>query len=537
VLTLALLPALAGQQGATVSAAVGGPDVGSQQPSIAWEAPAQMNADLDAMAGAGMTWVRADFYWSAIEYQRGHFAWSATDTFVHAAESRGLRVLAMPDYTPTWARTGPTDKYPPTNPSDYASFAAALAAHYAPMGVHDWEIWNEPNNAMFWQPRADPVAYTAMLKLADVAIKRADPSATVVTGGLSPASDDGHNVAPLTFLSSIYAHGGHGYFDAVGYHPYSYPYAPMYPADWNTFYRTPDVHALVAHYGDGAKQIWGTEVGFPTGTAAKAVSQQMQAQDISAAITQWTSWSFHGPIIFYTIRDLGTNLADVNENMGMVDRSWAPKQVFATVRRQLQAPQDVHATATVGAAAVTWSPPSYDYGRAITGYKIVASPSGASQNVSGDSRSVTFALGNGIAERFLVVPLRGSDAGVQSAMSNEVTPGAVNIVPGVASVAKPFSGTVTMRVPVTLDAPSNDTVTVQYSTASFPPTVNARPGVDYVSTSGTVAFAPRQTLAYVNVTVKANRAVVADDLFLLLFSHPHQGNLGGYFGLGIGLIT
>ena len=111
---LAITPALAGRRSATVSAALRSPDVGSQQPSIAWESTSQMNADLDAMVAAGMTWVRADFYWSSIEPQRGHFAWGATDNFVRAANARGLRVLAMPDYTPSWARSGPTDKYPPT---------------------------------------------------------------------------------------------------------------------------------------------------------------------------------------------------------------------------------------------------------------------------------------------------------------------------------------------------------------------------------------------------------------------------------------
>src|SRR5258706_5457825 len=215
-----------------------------------------------------------------MEKQRDTFSWTATDTFVRAARARGLRVLALPDYTPTWARSGPTDKYPPNNPADFAAFVEAAARHYAPMGVHAWEIWNEPNNAMFWAPRADPVAYTALLKLAGPAIKRADASATVVSGGLSPASDNSGNVAPLTFLTSMYAHGARGSFDAVGYHPYSYPYVPMYPAEWNTFFRTPDVHALMARNGDGDKRVWGTEVGFPTGTNSKAVSEAAQAQDI-----------------------------------------------------------------------------------------------------------------------------------------------------------------------------------------------------------------------------------------------------------------
>ena len=76
--------------------------------------------------------------------------------------------------------------------------------HYAPMGVHDWEIWNEQNRASFWLPKADPPTYTRMLKLAYPAIKQVDPHATVISGGLSPAGDNGHDMAPQTFLDAIY---------------------------------------------------------------------------------------------------------------------------------------------------------------------------------------------------------------------------------------------------------------------------------------------------------------------------------------------
>jgi hypothetical protein len=242
----------------------------------------------------------------------------------------------MPDYTPAWARSGPTDKYPPKNPVDYATFVGKLAARYAPMGVHAWEIWNEPNLSVFWAPRADPVAYTRLLKLAHAAIKRVDPWATVVSGGLAPAISNGNSVAPLAFIASMYAQGGRGSFEALGYHPYSYPYPPMYPADWNTFYRTPAVHALMVKYGDGAKRIWGTEAGYPTGTSPQAVSTSVQATYITAAIKQWTSWSFHGPLFVFSIRDYSTDRRLADANMGLLYSSGAPKPVYPAVKKLLR---------------------------------------------------------------------------------------------------------------------------------------------------------------------------------------------------------
>ena len=335
----AVVPAATRVHPATAATAAAGPaaaatGVGSQQPGIAYESPVPMHRDLDAIVAAGMTWVRADFFWSTIESAgKGVYAWGPTDAFVSAAHARGLNVLALVAYTPAWARTGASDTAPPNDPRDYADFVHAAALHYGPRGVHAWEIWNEPNLALFWSPKADPVAYAALLKRAYPAIKSADPKAVVVTGGLSPASDNAQDRAPITFLTDVYAHGGKGTFDAVGYHPYSFPYDPMFKADWNTFYRTPDFHAVMTKQGDGAKVVWGTEIGYPTGTSSRAVSQTRQGDYLVAAIKQWKSWSFTGPLFLFTIRDISRDKAAVNDNMGMLFADSSPKPAFAAIRR------------------------------------------------------------------------------------------------------------------------------------------------------------------------------------------------------------
>jgi hypothetical protein len=332
-LSLSLLPATR-STAATAPARVVG--VGSQQPGIAFESPAHLKRDLDAIAAAGMKWVRADFFWSAIQGGgKGTFEWGPTDAFVKAANARHLHVLALVAYTPAWARTGATDTYPPKDPRDYATFVHAAARRYGSKGVHAWEIWNEPNLSMFWSPKADPVAYTALLKRAYPAIKSADPKAIVVTGGLSPASDTSADRSPMTFLAELYLHGAKGSFSAAGYHPYSFPYSPMYKAEWNTFYRTPDFHGIMKYFGDGAKAVWGTELGYPTGTSSRAVSEQRQADDLVAAINQWTTWSFTGPLILFTLRDSSRNKADVNDNMGMLFVDGRHKPSYSAIRQAL----------------------------------------------------------------------------------------------------------------------------------------------------------------------------------------------------------
>jgi Calx-beta domain len=209
------------------------------------------------------------------------------------------------------------------------------------------------------------------------------------------------------------------------------------------------------------------------------VSAAMQATDISSAIAQWTSWSFHGPIIFYTIRDIGTDPTNVDDNMGMLDYSGTPKPVFAAVQQQLAA----------AAVPAPTAPPA-------------------------------------------TTPPTPPTAPPEPKVALRIP----NIVGGLGKVAKPARGTVTMRIPVTLDSSSTVAVSVRFTTASVPPNVNARSGVDYVAKAGVLTFAPGQTRLFVTVTILAHSRRVPNDLFIVRFSDPSHAVLGGY-GIGVGLIT
>ena len=125
---------------------------------------AALGRDLDGMAATGARWLRIDFYWPTIQ-AGGPDAWDwrGTDRIVEAATSRGLEVLAMPAYSPAWARPpGTIDHHPPLDPDMYARFVHEAVKRYAPIGVRTWEIWNEPNvvrvlDAASPIPRATPI--------------------------------------------------------------------------------------------------------------------------------------------------------------------------------------------------------------------------------------------------------------------------------------------------------------------------------------------------------------------------------------------
>ena len=302
--------------------------------------PAELAREFDTYRDGGAGWTRIDINWELIQRNgRGTFDWAAFDRVVQAARAHGLSVLATILYTPSWARPAGTDgTYAPSDLSAYAEFAAAAAAHYAPMGVHTWEIWNEPNIG-FWKPAPDPERYTQMLKLAYTAIKTADPSAFVVSAGLSPYGALGdvsqRAMNPLTFLERMYAAGARGSFDALGWHPYNFGGIGFHPASaWSQVAETkPSARSIMVANGDGDKQIWGTEFGAPTGSAGDAVSDAAQAQLVTAGYAKWKTWSFAGPLFWFSFRDAGTNKSDREDNFGLLRYDFSPKPSFAAYQR------------------------------------------------------------------------------------------------------------------------------------------------------------------------------------------------------------
>ena len=298
---------------------------------------------LDAIARTGAQWVRVDFSWAAIQSQGPKsFDWAPWDAIVHAATARGLHVLGVVGYTPQWALPTSVDlstpgSYlnPPARPQAYGTFAGQLAARYGPMGVHAWEIWNEPNIRAFFRPKPNPVTYTALLKTAYVNIKHHDPGATVLTGGLSPAnSTDG--IIATQWLRDLYADGARGYFNAVADHPYMFSLGGGTTAvstAWHVAPTSPVVlRSIMVAHGDSAKRIWGTEFGAPSvDPAVPALDEAVQANMIVQAYRLWKTYPWVGPLFTYTLQDPAnadpTNYADW---FGLLRSNGSPKPAFVS---------------------------------------------------------------------------------------------------------------------------------------------------------------------------------------------------------------
>ncbi len=220
-------------------------------------------------------WSRAQPYpdWKAVpsgqvpQFQPGGAVptdFTATDAIVKLSAERGLSVLPIVLYSPGWDQTpAPAGTLAiPRRDTPYAAYLRSLVGRYGPRGsfwssnpglprmaIRMWQIWNEPNTHNGWPTGRWEFGYTALLRAAHRAIKRADPGARVVLAGMP-------NFA-WRDLGKLYRAGARKLFDVVAVHPYT---------------RTPQgaitiisrVRNVMDRHGDRAKSIAITEFGWPS---------------------------------------------------------------------------------------------------------------------------------------------------------------------------------------------------------------------------------------------------------------------------------
>jgi hypothetical protein len=182
------------------------------------------------------------------------------DRVVGAAAQRGISVLPVIEYTPSWdARRPGNPASPPKSLAPFAAFLTGLVKRYAPGGsfwsahpgfapvpIRMWQIWNEPHFARYWAAQPFAPSYVKLLAAAHAALKAADPNAKVVLAGLADFSWE--------YLAQIYAiPGASGSFDAVAIHPYT-----ASPQGVITILQR--ARAVMNEHGDASKPILATEI-------------------------------------------------------------------------------------------------------------------------------------------------------------------------------------------------------------------------------------------------------------------------------------
>jgi large repetitive protein len=290
--------------------------------------PAEVGRQARLMEDAYVRMAREEFEWKRLEPRNGYYDWSRFDQAVEIARSHNIELLGKLAYSAPWASSAPAGTspsvavyYPPVHTSDYAEYARSVVHRYKDR-IHVWEIWNEPNSALFWKPAPSASAYATLLKAAYAAIKAEDPTATVVLGGLAGFD--------LAFLNGIRGVSAWGSFDALGLHTYT-----IGPPERSTAMAWLDkAQAYVERYG--RKPIWITELGWSTYSGSGAgyigVSETNQANYLSRAYLDAAARGVRG-IFWYDLIEDGSSATSLSQNYGLMQQDGRLKPAYSALRQ------------------------------------------------------------------------------------------------------------------------------------------------------------------------------------------------------------
>lgn len=302
------------------------PDYGMSM--FLWGHPDTTARDLKLVTDLGFRWQKTLFQWRAIEGGcKGCFDWTESDRVVKASAAAGVQTIARLDFQPTWARKDGATNGPPDNYQDYADFVSAFVTRYgAPSTigrVAAIEVWNEVNLDREWGGatinKQQAQDYVRLLSAAYTAAKKADPSVTVITAGLSPTGvTDGHSADDVTYLQWLFDAGIKGHYDVLGAHgntqapevdaaPGSlkdFPHGSFY------FRRVEQLRDVMVKNGDADKRVWLLEFGWTSDAVHPnyswfAVSEDKKGSNIVKALQyaskNWQPWI--GVMTLWTLPD------------------------------------------------------------------------------------------------------------------------------------------------------------------------------------------------------------------------------------------
>jgi hypothetical protein len=235
---------------------------GSQGPAVA-----------DQGKAMGATWDREDLAWSQTMPNSSTHDWSYFDGLVATARSKGITVLPILGYVPSWTTIDDT--------AGYAAFVKAAVQRYGPgtsANLTWFELWNEPYFNYTMPGGANAAKYARLYAAGAAAARQASPNVKLLIAADTAGTEGGSNWIDAMFTA---VPGIGQYVDAISVHPYGVdPNVPASADDWS-FQRVDTIRAkFLAHGVD--KPQWITEIGWST----MDVSEQQQATNYAHMFAQ-----------------------------------------------------------------------------------------------------------------------------------------------------------------------------------------------------------------------------------------------------------
>jgi hypothetical protein len=311
-----------------------GPDIGREQARA---------------AETGVRWLREELTWDVIEPADDSWSWDLADRVIGAAARHGLTVLPLLLGTPSWA--GASWNTLPTEPGEFAEYAAHVADRYGPHGsfwranadlprrpVTALEVWNEPYLNGFSAAGIDPAGYARLVRGTALAVRAADADVAILAAAETRDDAGGDWIAGMFAAVSDLAR----YVDGVAVHPYTRARSPDEYTPPHTRYalrRIDEIRADLLRRGVDAP-LWITELGWstcPAGAEDDCVTEQQQAEYLDRAIALSTARPWVSALFVYAYRAWEQDAENREHWFGIVHADGSPKPAWEVLRRAVQA--------------------------------------------------------------------------------------------------------------------------------------------------------------------------------------------------------
>ena len=323
-----------------------------------WHAPdPQLVTWRGAIAGA--TWVKHQVKWSDIEPTETGIDWSQLDAFVGAAEQFELKVMVSVVEAPAWTRAAGGAAGRPDELGKFEHFMNLMADRYRNR-VQAYEIWNEPNLALFWGRDVDYGEYAELLMAGYRGVKAADPFALVLFAGLAQngAGNAAFGINDVEFLRGVYAYKSgiiRNFFDIMGNHSYGYRSSPWVEfdhfaqssgilyLDHPSFYfkRFRQIRRVMEEFDDGRRPMWLTEFGWTTLSQhidfpfGDLISEELQARyTVEAYRMVEREFPYVQNMFLFNLNFRTLGRPETSEHgFGVLDTDFSPRPAFTSVEQ------------------------------------------------------------------------------------------------------------------------------------------------------------------------------------------------------------
>lgn len=304
--------------------------------------------DFNRMDRGDVETLRFLIRWRVVEPVKGSYEWSSIDSIVAKAAPAKVELLPFVYGSPEWIAE--SERHPPLDSSSHERawkrFLGALVERYGRGGefwsgagrnqpIVRWQIWNEPNFALYWDPRPNPAEYARLLDISAKAIRSRDRRAKVVMAGVAPIAGD---IPWWTYLRRLYRNPGVGRdFDLAALHPYS-------PGIGDLRIQVHLARQIMAANGDRAKPLAITEIGWSSGSkrAPLVVGARQQASLLRRSfrlLTRVRRWQI-SDVQWYAWQDALTvePLCGFCKRAGLFDLRGTPKLAWFAYRALARGP-------------------------------------------------------------------------------------------------------------------------------------------------------------------------------------------------------